>query len=1794
MKTQVYSSSPKRKLTLLTSFLVMLFCALCSTTLYAQDQEAYVETDAPDYAPGSTVIIAGEYWTPGETVYLKVTHLSPLPVPDVTGVTPNPYDAWTVIADANGEVHTTWYVNDFELGAQLQLEAYTASGYDYRTFFTDAANKIASISINTTQAGSLTYGTPASVTYSITITPDGGASASSADLSLTETSLPTGATATWSIGPTNITLPKKSTDPINITLTIKSTALLSAGTTSGITVTASAPNIKVSNSFQLVVDKAPLSVTAANKSKIYDGAIYSPFTVDYSGFVNGQNASILSGTLSFSGTAVTATQCGTYTITPSGLISNNYNITFNNGSLTIGQRPTTIIANAKSKIYGDDNPALTAVVSGTVNGDLLSYSLATTALKFSSVGTYPIAITLGSNPNYSITPTNALLTVGQKSATVVANAKSKTYGDANPTLDAVVSGTVNGDALHYTLATTASQFSNVGDYPITITLDSNPNYSVTPTNALLTVGQKTATVVANAKSKTYGDANPTLDAVVSGTVNGDALNYTLATTASQFSNVGDYPITITLDSNPNYSVTPTNALLTVGQKTATVVANAKSKTYGDANPTLDAVVSGTVNGDALNYTLATTASQFSNVGDYPITITLDSNPNYSITPTDALLTVGQKAATVVADAQSKIYGDDNPTLTAVVSGTVNGDLLSYSLATTALKFSSVGTYPIAITLGSNPNYSITPTDALLTVGQKAATVVADAQSKIYGDDNPALTAVVSGTVNGDLLSYSLATTALKFSSVGTYPIAITLGSNPNYSITPTDALLTVGQKAATVVADAQSKIYGDDNPTLTAVVSGTVNGNLLSYSLATTALKFSSVGTYPIAITLGSNPNYSITPTNALLTVGQKTATVVANAKSKTYGDANPTLDAVVSGTVNGDALNYTLATTASQFSNVGDYPITITLESNPNYSVTPTNALLTVGQKAATVVADAQSKIYGDDNPALTAVVSGTVNGDLLSYSLATTALKFSSVGTYPIAITLGSNPNYSITPTDALLTVGQKTITVTADDGQTKLYGNIDPIFTYKITSGNLVNGDVLNGQLSRDSGENVGSYSISMGTLANSNYKITFVPATFVITPCLVTVTPNSGQSKTYGTIIDPVIIYNTNPASLPNGNTVSLNGSLTRNAGESVGSYAILQNNIVTANNPNYTITFADGIMFAITPSSVTATVTMNKDSVQYSDVAVFTATLTGGAPLLTGGPQAATSATFYIGTQSMGTANLTVNGNDLVATLTATLLETTADQMMPGNKTLKVNFNGINSNYDVPASKTSNVIITRENAIASYSGAQFASTSGISSSSAIVTLAATIQDITATYDTRYDAYPGDIRKAKVRFMNMDSNTPITAWLPVALISSNDLKTGTVMYDWTTDIGNNDALQFTLGVQVDGYYVGTSDNTIVTVAKPLDNFVTGGGNVLLTNAVSGTKDGDIGSKLNFGFNVKYDASKNELKGHFNAIIFRTEDQWGRKCMPNHGMLHQIKIDGDDMISLAVVPATGTTPATATFTGKLDVRDNQHSNVLFANGATVMVTMTDYGEPGKNDRLGITIWNPDGSLLFSSNWALIRTAEQKLNDGNLEIHSKVVFKTGSVLPTVNLVATPTSGVKGTPITFNVAVKGSKSVPTGSVTFKDITTNTVLATVALSNGSATFTTSSLGVGTHNVDAYYGGNNTYKSGDDDVSIEITMPSNSSAFNSEHADLMDLNVYPNPFGSHLFLRLQTPEDTRALLEVFDISGRKIAVVVDQAIIGNQPYTFEYIPAGNVAPGMLIYRLTVGQKVYMGKVIYQPR
>jgi hypothetical protein len=60
---------------------------------------------------------------------------------------------------------------------------------------------------------------------------------------------------------------------------------------------------------------------------------------------------------------------------------------------------------------------------------------------------------------------------------------------------------------------------------------------------------------------------------------------------------------------------------------------------------------------------------------------------------------------------------------------------------------------------------------------------------------------------------------------------------------------------------------------------------------------------------------------------------------NQVYRDENPALTAVVTGAVNGDTINYTLATTATSISNVGDIHC-CDFRANPNYTVVSTNGV--------------------------------------------------------------------------------------------------------------------------------------------------------------------------------------------------------------------------------------------------------------------------------------------------------------------------------------------------------------------------------------------------------------------------------------------------------------------------------------------------------------------------------------------------------------------------------------------------------------------------------------------------------------------------------------------------------------------------------------------------------------------------------------------------------------------------------------------------------------------------------------
>lgn len=183
------------------------------------------------------------------------------------------------------------------------------------------------------------------------------------------------ATLTVSLALTTGTGPLSGTTNLNIGMTGgKGTASYSGlqinRAENGDVITASASSLTSVASSSFNVATATLTVTASNTNRVY-GAPNPIFTAGYTGFLGGDNASILSGNPSFSTIANTTSNTGIYVIsvTNGTLSAANYSFAFANGVLTIMQASTTnVVSVSANPSPTGSNVTLTATFSAIAPG----------------------------------------------------------------------------------------------------------------------------------------------------------------------------------------------------------------------------------------------------------------------------------------------------------------------------------------------------------------------------------------------------------------------------------------------------------------------------------------------------------------------------------------------------------------------------------------------------------------------------------------------------------------------------------------------------------------------------------------------------------------------------------------------------------------------------------------------------------------------------------------------------------------------------------------------------------------------------------------------------------------------------------------------------------------------------------------------------------------------------------------------------------------------------------------------------------------------------------------------------------------------------------------------------------------------------------------------------------------------------------------------------------------------------------------------------------------------------------
>ena len=526
----------------------------------------------------------------------------------------------------------------------------------------------------------------------------------------------------------------------------------------------------------------------------------------------------------------------------------------------------------------------------------------------------------------------------------------------------------------------------------------------------------------------------------------------------------------------------------------------------------------------------------------------------------------------------------NIDITGTNTATAVGDYTAYATPKSGHAWSdgttSTKTVNWKIVKGNNPITYDSTQSVTKTYSTSAQSATLKTASNAQGTVTYSIQSQPSGnyfTLSGNTLSIAAGTPA------GTYSVTVraSAAGNSNYNSGYIDSVVTVKINKAdmTVTANGYSGIYdrGAHGITVSAPAGATVK-----YGLSASGCNSDSSPTFIDADTY--TVFYKVTKTNYNDVTGSKTVIIGKKEIALSWDDLSFTYDgnphcptATATGLIEPDTCTVTVNGMQTNASTEA-YTATAAALSNPNYKL----------PNVKTMQFTISAKIIDDDNTTITLGDSLTYDGTDQTQSITSIFVDDLELdeddydvagnvnmdaGTYSLTITGKGNYTGSVTKE---WTIAPALLTITAYE-QVKTYGDDDPEFTYMSEGykGTDTEETVLNGSLSREEGEDVGTYEITVGNLsAGNNYTIEFISNEIEITKREIVIYAED-KSRYYGED-DPELTWSVSentPLAFDDDKDEQISITLTREEGDAAGDYPIKGSNIISN---NYEVTYVEGI------------------------------------------------------------------------------------------------------------------------------------------------------------------------------------------------------------------------------------------------------------------------------------------------------------------------------------------------------------------------------------------------------------------------------------------------------------------------------------------------------------------------------------------------------------------------------------------------------------------------------------------
>ena len=744
-------------------------------------------------------------------------------------------------------------------------------------------------------------------------------------------------------------------------------------------------------------------------------------------------------------------------------------------TIQILPRPITITVNDAEKNFGTEDPEF---IGGITEGTLVSaddigeitYSRSNNA---ESVGEYPGVLTAGytANSNYQVTVVPGKFTIKpltEAGAILTPTGGEKVYDGEPLYASAQVTG-AEGYTIYYKTeisewSTSPPFVTNVSEGKVTVhTKAVKTGYEdLVGDDVTIQILPRPITITVNNSEKDFDAPDPaftgsiTDGVLVSANDLGDISYYR----SNDDEDVGDYPgvLNARYTFNENYTVS---------------------------------VIRG-------NFTIKTSSTAGANLAPTGGTMVYDSTRLYA------------SAEVTGATGYTIYYKVDSGDWTTEAPYVVNVDEGKVTVHTKAVK----------------PGYvDLTGKDVTIQITPRPITITVNDAWKNHGTKDPTFTgSITSGNlVTDDDLGEITYSRNNADENVGTYTDVITAGyaDNHNYEVTVVPGDFTIRANTADgaeLIAEGGIKVYDGTPLFANAQVIGAEgytiyykagNGDWSTDAVSVLNVSEGEITVYTKAVKTGYE---DLIGNSVTIQITPRPITVTVDDKEKTFGDADPDFTGTItSGTlVEADDLGDIAYYRSGSDEEVGIYSDVLTARytHNSNYNVTviPGDFTIKAGSFGdAELVAEGGVQVYNGSPLYASAQVIGaesyTVYFKVEDDDWTTSVPSVTDVDEGEVTVhTKAVRPGYTdLIGNDVTIQILPRPITITANDAK-KTFGDVDPVFSGRITSGTLVDendlGDISYYRTNDD--ESIGNYTdvITAKYTANSNYEVTVVPGDFSI--------------------------------------------------------------------------------------------------------------------------------------------------------------------------------------------------------------------------------------------------------------------------------------------------------------------------------------------------------------------------------------------------------------------------------------------------------------------------------------------------------------------------------------------------------------------------------------------------------------------------------------------------------------------------------------------------------------------------